>query len=244
MASPLAANTRHTLAIGVLGAGRLGSALAAALQAHGYARIWVASHRPERARALAASISAADMVPTDLVGRCDAVFLAVPDRAIAAVAADLQWRDGQAVMHSSGALGLEALQAAAARGAVPGCLHPLQTFPASAAIEQAPALFRGIVCGVEAGNAELGTLLEGIARDLGARSVRLEGVDRTLYHAAAVLVSNDLIALAAAATRVWVRAGLPAGLARDGLAPLLRAVRREPRQPPPGAGPDGPCSPR
>ena len=90
--------------------------------------------------------------------------------------------------------------------------------------EQAPAWFRGILCGVEAGNAELGNLLEAIAQDLGARPVRLEGVDRGIYHAAAVLASNDLIALAAAATRAWVRAGLPAALARDGLAPLLRAA--------------------
>ena len=224
MVSPLVADTRHTLVFGVLGAGRLGSALAAALQAHGYARIWVASHRPERARALVDRLAANATVPTDLVGHCDGVFLAVPDSAIAALAAGLPWRDGQAVVHASRALGLEALIGATARGAVAGCFHPLQTFPASAVIEQAPAWFRGILCGVEAGNAELGNLLEAIAHDLGARPVRLEGVDRGLYHAAAVLASNDLIALAAAATRTWVRAGLPAALARDGLAPLLRAA--------------------
>ena len=122
MVSPLAADTRHTLVFGVLGAGRLGSALAAALRANGYARVWVASRRPERARALADRLAANATVTTDLVGRCDGVFLAVPDSAIAALAAGLPWRDGQAVVHASGALGLETLMAATARGAVAGCL--------------------------------------------------------------------------------------------------------------------------
>jgi predicted short-subunit dehydrogenase-like oxidoreductase (DUF2520 family) len=70
----------------------------------------------------------------------------------------------------------------------------------------------------------LGGLLEGIVAAVGARSFRLEGVDRARYHAAAVFVSNHVIALASAATRAWANAGLPAELAREALSPLLLAA--------------------
>ena len=216
---------RRRLAIGVVGAGRLGSALTAALQAGGYTRLTVASRHPTHARALATRLGADATEAAALVAPCDLVFLAVPDAAIAPLAARLPWRPGQAVVHCSGALGLEVLTAAAATGGLRhGCLHPLQTFAAGTPAPEAPGLFRGIVCGVEADDEALGSLLEAIARDLEARPIRLEGVDRALYHAAAVLVSNDLVALVAAAGRVWILAGLPAAGAPEALGPLLRAA--------------------
>ncbi len=215
---------RDSYAIGVLGAGRLGSALAAALTAAGIGHVEVASRRPEQARVLAAALGIEAASAAVLVERCDLVFLTVPDAAIAQAAHDLSWRNGQSVVHCSGALGLAALGAAAARGAATGCLHPLQTFPAGGSPAQALALFRGIVCGVESSDTSLGARLDAITASLGARPVRLKGVDRALYHAAAVLVSNDVVALTAAATRTWIQAGLPAGLAREALAPLLLAA--------------------
>ncbi len=213
---------RRTLAVGVIGAGRLGSALAAGLVTSGY-RVAVASRSHERAGALASGLAIDAVAPERLVEHSDIVFLAVPDGAIRDVAAGLSWRRGQAAVHCSGALGLDALQAAANSGAATGCLHPLQSFPADTAPREAPGLFRGITCGVE-GTGPLGRVLDGIVVDLGGRTIRLDGVDRALYHAAAVLVSNDVIALASAATRVWALAGLPAADARSALAPLLRAA--------------------
>lgn len=59
---------------------------------------------------------------------------------------------------------------------------------------------------------------------LGAQPFRLEGVDRTLFHAAAVLVSNQVVALASAAGRLWTLAGLPDHLGREALSPLLLAA--------------------
>ena len=65
--------------------------------------------------------------------------------------------------------------------------------------------------------------MEAITRSLGGRAVRLEGVDRATYHAAAVLASNDVVALAVAASRAWAQAGPPAADAPRALAPLIRA---------------------
>lgn len=208
---------------GVIGPGRLGSALAAALAALG-TPVLVASRRDVPAVLL--DREGVDAAPiATLVGRCDTVFLAVPDREVAALANALPWRAGQAAVHHSGAMGLDVLAPAAARGAQVGCFHPLQTFPAGTPPEQAPALFHGITCGIEAAE-PLGSRLEALAVGLGARSVRLEGVDRAAYHAAAVLASNDVVALMAAAARTWALAGLPPEAAREALAPLLTASAR------------------
>ena len=153
----------------------------------------------------------------DAVDASDVVFITVPDGAIGGVAAVVDWRPGQAVVHCSGARGLEVLTVPEQAGALVGCLHPLQSFPAA---EPDLTRFEGITCGIDAAS-PLDAILEAIAGDLGARTVRLTGVDRSLYHAAAVLISNDAIALTAAATRAWTLAGLPEAAAREALAPLL-----------------------
>lgn len=221
-----ASNPSGPPAIGVLGVGRLGSALAAALTAAGIGQVTVGSRRSDPAQALAAALGIEAASPGVLVERSDLMFLTVPDAAIESAADDLPWRAGQAAVHCSGALGLDVLHAAAARGAATGCLHPLQTFPAGGLPTEASGLFRGIVCGIESHDASLSALLEAITAGLGARVVRLEGTDRALYHAAAVLVSNDVVALAAAARRTWTQAGLSADAAREALAPLLLAAAR------------------
>ena len=198
---------RRTLSIGIIGAGRLGTALADALRLAGYTDIRLATRADAHAT----------------VEACGLVFVTVPDRVIRDAVEALPWRVGQGMVHTSGALGLDALDAAAARGALRGCMHPLQTFPGATSPQDSAARFRGIACGVE-GDPPLGDLLAAVVGDLGGWALRLDGVDRALYHAAAVLVSNDVVALMAAATRTWEQAGLPVRDAREALAPLLLAA--------------------
>jgi predicted short-subunit dehydrogenase-like oxidoreductase (DUF2520 family) len=217
--------------IGVIGAGRLGSTLALALAQSGYAVTTVASASTASAEALAARLRGAIAADADeLVRRCGLVVLAVPDPELAGLAARLAWRARQQVVHTSGALGLETLDPVRAAGGLRGCLHPLQAFPERFGD---PARFAGIVCGIEA-DGTLGAWLEQLCSRLGAQSVRLEGVDRARYHAAAVLTSNYIVALHAAAAEAWTLAGLPAELARPALASLTRgaldAVQRLPLQ--------------
>jgi predicted short-subunit dehydrogenase-like oxidoreductase (DUF2520 family) len=148
------------------------------------------------------------------------VWLAVPDAAIPVVAQALSWTTGQRVVHASGALGLDVLDPVRSAGGLRGCLHPLQTFPERFAD---PLRFRGIVCGIEA-DGVLGAELAQLSAELGASALRLEGVDRARYHAAAVFASNYLVALHAAAAQAWALAGLPPELARGALAPLTLAA--------------------
>jgi predicted short-subunit dehydrogenase-like oxidoreductase (DUF2520 family) len=214
--------------IGIIGASRLGTSLGLALERAGHPPTAVSSRRAASARAFARRLAHASALGTAaLVQRCDVVVLAVPDAALGALAATLPFRRGQCVVHCSGALDLSVLEPARARGALCGCLHPLQAFPERFGAER----FAGIVIGVEA-DARLRPWLRARCRDLGARALELAGVDRARYHAAAVLASNCVVALHAAAAQSWKLAGLPQALAREALAPLTlgaaESVRRLP----------------
>jgi len=203
--------------IAIIGAGRLGSSLALALRGVGVRVTQIGVRGPAgEAGSLATQLPGATVASAESVAReCEWVVLAVPDTALPELAASLPWRSGQAVVHCSGALGLDALASVARARGLRGCLHPLQAFPA----RFEPERFRGIVCGVEA-DSPLDLQLEALCLAFGARSVRLEGVDRARYHASAVLASNFVVALHAAAARAWASSGLPSELARTALAPL------------------------
>ncbi len=211
---------RESTRIGFIGAGRLAASFAAGLRDAGYCVAGVASSRPEPARTLALAVKAKAAAAQEVADTCDLVFVTVPDSAIAGIGGEISWRLGQAVVHCSGALGLDVLTHAAEAGALTGCFHPLQSFSSR---EGDAARFQSITCGIEAAG-ELGPALERMASDLGARTVRLEGVDRARYHAAAVFVSNYVVSLMAAAEQTWEAAGLPRDAARLALAPLLRGV--------------------
>lgn len=217
------AGSEVTTTVGFVGAGRLGAALASGLVETGYRVTAVASQHLPAAQALAMALGPGVEFTVDaarVAARCDLVFLTVPDAAIAPTCRSIAWEPRHRVVHCSGALGLDALVGVAAAGGIPGCLHPLQSFPSRL---PEPERLRGIFCGVE-GADPLGSLLEQMVAGFGAQPFRLEGVDRTLYHAAAVFVSNHVVALASAAGRLWTLAGLPDRLGRQALSPLLLAA--------------------
>lgn len=202
--------------IALVGAGRLGTTLALALERAGYRVVAVASRHRSAAKALAAQLNHARVCALpDLWQRAPLVFVTVPDDALATVARGARVQPRQAVVHCSGALGLDALDPVAARGGLRGCLHPLQAFPE----RSAPERLQGVSCGVE-GDGKLAAQLARLVRALGARPFSLRGVDRARYHAAAVFASNYVVALHAAAEQAWTLAGLPRGTARRALQPL------------------------
>lgn len=206
--------------VGVVGLGRLGGALAHALKTHGL--LWgVAGHGARVGEPLPAELgSGAYVSAADLVAGCDVVFLTVPDGALQALADSLPFRAGQWVVHCSGALECSVLAGATRRGALGGCLHPLQSFPGGTG---GAARFADVVCGVEGPTPLIGWL-EGLVRALGAEPLHLAGVDRAAYHTAAVFASNYLVALYVAAARSFELAGLPAESARAALLPLSQGT--------------------
>ncbi len=199
----------------VLGAGRLASALVPGLRAAGWR---VAAHaRSAKGRARLRRLGA-ESLPFSAAHDLDLLYLAVPDSVVPeALALALPYlRRGQVVAHGAGALGLEVLAPARARGALPGSLHPLQAL--------AGAGFRpGAAAAVDGGPAAR-RLLTRAARDLGLRPIRVPASGRVLYHASAVMASNLVMALADLAAEPRVRAGAPPEEALRALVPLMRGA--------------------
>lgn len=221
---PLAALGR----ISLIGVGAVGSALAVALDARGAQIVALASRHPDRARLVAKALSSHPPVtsPERALAGADLVLLAVPDDAIAEVAASLPWRAGQAAIHLSGARGLDALDTVTARGAQVAAIHPLMTFPAGVAVpspSEQLARMAGCVWALEASAPALAATLETLIASLGGSVVRLRAEDRVPYHIAAVLSSNYVTTLLAAATRLWEPFTGESADPLVALLPLLRA---------------------
>ena len=214
--------------ISLIGVGAVGSALVRALDACGAPIVALASRHPERAQTVAATLSSPPPIttPARALAAADLVLLAVPDDAIAEVAAPLEWRPDQAAIHLSGVHGLSVLATVLERGAQAAALHPLMTFPATdPALSAAEQLARmaGCVWALEASSPELATKLERLVGALGGTVVSLRAEDRAPYHIAAVLASNYVITLLAAATSLWEPFAAEPGVALRALLPLLRA---------------------
>ncbi len=204
--------------ISVIGAGRVGTALAVLLRRAGH-RIAAVAGREATAERAARFLPDVPILPYPEAASAAAVLLVgVPDAEVRPVTASLPIRPGMAVVHLSGALGLEALREAVSHGALPVAMHPLQTFPTvEAAIDRVPGSAAAVTADAEEGFA----LGERLAADAGARPFRLADADRPLYHAGAVLASGAVVALLALAERVFREAGVDEPAAR--FLPLTRA---------------------
>lgn len=184
--------------IQIVGGGRMGAALQAALTA-------------ARGTGDAAALRVDAVLP--LAGRgadgsgADLVLLAVPDAAIPAAAAAI--RPGPIVGHLSGMTGLDALAPHHALS-----LHPLLS------VTGADTRFAGAHAAVAGTTADALAAARALAALLGMHPFEVADADRAAYHAAASLAANSLVALEWVAERLAATAGVP----REALAPLARAA--------------------
>lgn len=196
--------------VALVGPGRLGTLVAHGLAASGVRLERVAGGSDAARAALRGAIAGLrDVAVADVAADMDVVVLAVPDRAVADVVAELVRADalgeGQGVVHLSGALGLAPLRRAGLAGAWTAACHPAVTAPAGATD---PALLRGVVWAVTAspaGRAPAHRLVE----RLGGDPVDVGEEDRARYHAALAVASNAVGAAAVTARRLLTVAGLP-----------------------------------
>jgi predicted short-subunit dehydrogenase-like oxidoreductase (DUF2520 family) len=169
---------RELDSIAVVGPGRLGTALAAALRAAGLPVTGPLGRRP--------ALEGATLV-----------LLCVPDGEIAAAAAAVA--AGPVVGHCSGATTLDPLAVHEAFS-----LHPLMTVPAGSP----PEAFRGAAAAVDGSTPRALAAAQELAERLGMRPMRVAPEDRAAYHAAASIASNFLVTLEAAAERLAATAGV------------------------------------
>ena len=181
------------LRVGVIGSGRVGTALARALRDAGV-EVDGPAGRGE--------------VPA----RCDAIVLCVPDGEIPS-AAESATAAAPLIGHTSGATPLSAL----AHAGVPAFgLHPLQSFA------HAEVSFAGAGAAVAGTTPEALAFAIGLAERLGMTPFEIDDEGRAAYHAAASVASNFLVTLQAAAETIAAGAGLDPEEARALLMPLVR----------------------
>jgi predicted short-subunit dehydrogenase-like oxidoreductase (DUF2520 family) len=208
--------------IGFIGAGTTGTALAVRLAQHGYPVTAVSSRSLTSAEKLASRIIGCKVYngAQEVADVAQLVFITTPDDTISKVAAEIQWHDGQNVVHCSGAHSVDILEPAKQQGANTGCFHPLQTF---ASVDQAIDNIPGSTFAIEA-EEPLASILKEMATALEGDCVILKAGDKVLYHAAAVIACNYLVTLVKLATDLWQTFEVPPAQATKALMPLLRGT--------------------
>jgi len=209
--------------VGVVGAGKVGAVLAAALREAGHDVVAVAGESDaSRARIEALLPDVEILKPSAVARACDLLLLTVPDDMLENVARVLAdsgaLREGQFVVHTSGRHGLAVLAPVIAIGARGVALHPAMTFTGTAV--DLPRL-RGCVFGLTA-EAEERDVAAQLVSDLGGRTMWVPESRRALYHAGLAHGANHLVTLVAEAMEMLAAAGAddPAATLR----PLLTAA--------------------
>jgi predicted short-subunit dehydrogenase-like oxidoreductase (DUF2520 family) len=210
------------LAVGIIGAGRAGTALGAALARAGHAVVAVSAvSEASVARASAHFPSALIAPPETVLERADLALLTVPDDVLPGLVDGLAATEapvaGRLLAHASGRYGLAVLEPAVRRGALPLALHPVMTFTGR---DEDVDRLKGLSFGVTAPDV-LRPAAEALVIEMGGEPVFIAESDRELYHAAIAFAANHLITLVTSAADLLRSAGVadPARL----LGPLLSA---------------------
>jgi len=210
--------------VSIIGAGRLGTALARALSSHGYPIRSVVARRLQNARKAArllddkAATFAANQI--GLLPQADLFLISTPDDQIAEVTAKLtklRLAGKPTALHTSGALSAEVLAPLRAKGWSTGSIHPLMS------VSDWKSSIEGAFWSVE-GDQRAVRLGKAIVRDLGGESFSIRSEDKPLYHAAAVMSSGNVTALFDVALEMLVECGLTRQTARRILQPLLEST--------------------
>lgn len=179
----------------LVGAGRVGTAVAELLRRRGHRVAGVSSRTPESASRAAQLLESPTFEPFDLP-RCDLVLLGVADAAVEPVAARLSSQLGAdtVVCHFAGSLGLEPLRSVVEVGAGACAMHPVQAVPdVAAGLARLPGSAWGLTCspGVSSWAEAL------VTQELHGTPVQVAEAARRVWHAASVTMSNGIAALIA-----------------------------------------------
>lgn len=184
----------------LVGPGRAGMSVASALAAVGHE--------------MSDFVTSADD-PSEAASGVDVVILAVPDRRIADVARKIRPVDSTAVMHLSGSQGLGVLAPHRRRAS----MHPLVPMPTPEV--GAVRLAAGATFAVSGD-----PIAAELAKSLGGRTVTVRDEHRAVYHAAAAVAANHVVALMGQVERIAESIGLDLdvflGLSRAALADVER----------------------
>lgn len=192
----------------MIGAGRVGPVLGAALRGIGHAVVGItAGSDPDRVAAVLPDVP--ELEPQEVVRRAELVVLAVPSDQLAGLVSGLAeiaaWQTGQLVLHTDPAEGIGVLAPAAAAGAIPLALHPAIDFTGTS-ID-----LRRLAGGYAAVTAPAPVLpiAQALAVELGLEPVVVAEEDRAEYADAIVTASAFSRAVVEQSTAALSRVGVP-----------------------------------
>lgn len=212
--------------VAIIGAGVLGTSLGILLRRAGYEICAMSSRNRRSAQEAAAHIGGCEVVgdPGLAAMGADLVILAVPDRAIPAVAIEVAaggaLRKGAVVTHLAGGQPSGILAGVTAAGGFRGAMHPLQSL---AEVEEAVQALPRSFFFIE-GDPEAVDVLRSLVIALEASPVEIGATGKPLYHAAAAAASNFLVALVDYAVTLMQRSGVPHEIALPALLPLIKGT--------------------
>ncbi len=198
------------LAVGVVGAGRAGTAMAAALARAGHRVVAASAVSQVSLGRIARSLPQVRVArPEQVVEASDLVLLTVPDDALPGLVRGLAETDvpmeGRLMAHASGRHGLAVLDPAVRAGALPLALHPVMTFTGRA---DDVDKMTGISFGVTAPE-QLRPVAEALVVEMGGEPVFIAEDKRGLYHAGLASAANHLVTLVTSSSDLLREAGVP-----------------------------------
>ena len=226
------------LKVGIISAGRVGSALGVALERAEHVVVACSAISATSRRLAERRLPDTPILPVpDVADNAELLLLTVPDSElpglVRGLAATGAVRRGTIVVHTSGANGVTVLAPLADQGCVPLAIHPAMTFAgADEDIIRLSETCFGITAADEIGYA----IGQSLVLEIGGEPFRVREDARTLYHAALAHGSNHIVTLVADAITA-LRAALagqellgqelvgdaPGGLAERIIGPLARA---------------------
>ena len=226
------------LTIGIISAGRVGTALGVALERAEHVVVACSAiSQASRQRAQRRLPDTAVLPPDEVAGRAELLLLAVPDAElgglVSGLAATSAVRPGTIVAHTSGANGIGVLAPLTEQGCIPLAIHPAMTFTGSDEdIARLPDACFGVTAADEVGYA----IAQSLVLEIGGEPFRVREDARTLYHAALAHASNHVVtvlldAVEALRAALWGQELLgqelvgdaPGGIAERVIGPLARA---------------------
>jgi predicted short-subunit dehydrogenase-like oxidoreductase (DUF2520 family) len=202
-------NDKARLSVGLIGPGRAGAPIAAALDRIGHTVTHVSAVSESsinRAQRFVPNAKICD--PLLLVQSVDLVLIAVSDDQLAALVSGLAStggvRSGQFWAHLSGAHGLLPLLPAIDQGAIALALHPAMTFTGDESDVE-----RIIECPFAVTSAEqFRVVAEALVLEIGGVPIWVHDADRIRYHAALTHASNHLNTLIAQSRDLLKQVGI------------------------------------
>lgn len=238
MATPPGGFRPARLTVGIISAGRVGSALGVALERAEHVVVACSAiSRASRDRAHRRLPDTAVLPVDEVAGRAELLLLAVPDAVLADLVSGLSAtgsvRPGTIVAHTSGANGIGVLAPLADQGCIPLAIHPAMTFTGTDEdIERLPDTCFGVTAADEVAYA----IAQSLVLEIGGEPFRVREDARALYHAALAHGSNHVVTVlldAVEALRSALRGqellgqelvdDAPGGIAERVIGPLARA---------------------